>query len=121
MTPQSIEEPPRPNVAPLKFATQRVREYADSRVFENQQEPQRLRKAQGKSHCQTRVQSPGQPVSLDRRVWLTSRDAADYLGTSLGGLRNRVYRGQLKPHKPFGRLGRCYYKRMDLDRLLANA
>jgi excisionase family DNA binding protein len=58
---------------------------------------------------------------LDRRVWLTSREAADYLGTTLGGLRNRVYRGHLKPHKPFGRLGRSYFKRMDLDRVMENS
>lgn len=47
--------------------------------------------------------------------WLDVGDAATYLRTSPGGIRNMVYRGQLVPFKPFGKL---LFKRADLDRLI---
>lgn len=47
--------------------------------------------------------------------WMTSREAAAYLRTTVGGIRNLVYRGKLTPCKPFGRL---LFKRSDLDRCI---
>jgi len=50
--------------------------------------------------------------SLNKK-WLTSNEAAIYLGTTSAGIRNQVWRGQLVPYK---RLGRLYFERDDLDR-----
>lgn len=47
--------------------------------------------------------------------WLTTGEAAIYLGSTPGGVRNRVYKGQLKPRKLYGRL---LFKRDELDRLI---
>lgn len=47
--------------------------------------------------------------------WLKSEDAAKYLRTSVGQIRNMVYRGQLKARKFQNRL---YFKRRELDFLL---
>lgn len=47
--------------------------------------------------------------------WLKSEDAAKYLRTSVGQIRNMVYRGQLKARKFQNRL---YCKRRELDHLL---
>ena len=47
--------------------------------------------------------------------WLKSEDAAKYLRTSVGQIRNMVYRGQLKARKFQNRL---YFKRRELDYLL---
>lgn len=59
--------------------------------------------------------APSLPSSspLSSGPWLTTKAAAEYLGTTAGGIRNMVYRGQLIPYKPFGRL---LFKRSDLDR-----
>lgn len=62
------------------------------------------------NNCETRS-----PI---RRKWLTTKEAAEYLGTTPGGIRTRVYRQQLRPHKPFGRNGKSYFKREELDRLM---
>jgi hypothetical protein len=59
--------------------------------------------------------------SFQRAVWLDTRAAAEWMGSTVSGIRNRVYRGQLKPHKPFGRSGRSYFKRTDLDRLMESS
>lgn len=45
--------------------------------------------------------------------WLRTKDVAHYLGTTEGGIRNMVYRGQLIPRK-FN--GRCYFAVADIDR-----
>lgn len=50
--------------------------------------------------------------------WLNTKQAAEYLGTTDGGVRNRVYRGQLAVYKPFGKLGLSYFKKSELDRLI---
>jgi hypothetical protein len=47
------------------------------------------------------------------KEWFTSREAAVYMGTTPGSIRNQVYRGQLTPYK---RLGRLYFKKSELDR-----
>lgn len=48
-------------------------------------------------------------------IWLRSEDAAEYLRTSVGQIRNMVYRGQLKARKFRNRL---YFKRRELDNLI---
>lgn len=50
--------------------------------------------------------------------WLRSEDAAKYLRTSVGQIRNMVYRGQLKARKFQNRL---YFKRRELDSLLESS
>lgn len=49
------------------------------------------------------------------RHWLNSKEAADYLRTTHGGLFNLVHRRQIQPY----RLGRkLLFKRSDLDRVI---
>lgn len=48
-------------------------------------------------------------------IWLRSEDAAKYLRTSVGQIRNMVYRGQLKARKFRNRL---YFKRRELDMVI---
>ena len=57
-------------------------------------------------------------TKLECRKWLPTQQAAEYLGTTPGGIRNRVYRDQLKVYKPFGQKGRSYFMREQLDQLL---
>jgi len=47
------------------------------------------------------------------KPWLTTKEAALYLGISEGAIRNQVWRGQLTSYK---RLGRLYINREELDR-----
>ena len=54
-------------------------------------------------------------AELNSAKWLTTSEAAAYMRTTPGEIRNKVYRGQLQPYKPFGRL---LFKRIDLDRLI---
>lgn len=49
------------------------------------------------------------------RRWLTSRQAAIYLGLTLRALEGYVRRKQLIPFKPFGRL---LFDQMELDRIV---
>jgi excisionase family DNA binding protein len=77
-------------------------EHSDSLVFENQR---------GISNQQT----PSFVDSLTSQKWLNAREAAQYLRTSVGSVRNMVYRGQLTPYKPFGRL---LFNRCELDRAI---
>jgi excisionase family DNA binding protein len=55
------------------------------------------------------------PCSLTTREWLTSEQAADYLGLSVGALRNMTSNGQIPYHK-LGRRNR--YLRVELRQLL---
>jgi len=103
----------------LPHGEMRVIPGSSHQVFDNPIEPPKEPKSRMTSR-QRRALSSVSATPLDRRIWLTTRAAADYLGTSLGGLRNRVYRGQLKPYKPFGYLGRSYFKRTDLDRIMGS-
>ncbi|PIQ68543.1 MAG: hypothetical protein COV91_03380 [Candidatus Taylorbacteria bacterium CG11_big_fil_rev_8_21_14_0_20_46_11] len=57
----------------------------------------------------------GEQEFFDNLIWLRSEDAAKYLRTSVGQIRNMVYRGQLKARKFRNRL---YFKRRELDNLL---
>jgi len=51
-------------------------------------------------------------------IWMNSEEASAYLSTSVGSIRNMVYRGQL-PAKKLG--NRLKFRRADLDRLLSNS
>lgn len=52
------------------------------------------------------------------RIWVDSKEAADYLRISYGALRNAVYRKQIVARK-FRR--RLYFKVSELNRLLENS
>lgn len=55
-------------------------------------------------------------LGIFEKTWLTSSEAASYLGRSMGSVRNMVYRGQLRPRKMFGRL---YFSRLEIDRQIS--
>ncbi len=55
---------------------------------------------------------------MSSKVWLTTSEAAEYLGTTEGGIRNRVYRKQLKAYKFYER---NLFKREELDRLIESS
>lgn len=57
----------------------------------------------------------GEQRFFENLIWLSSKEAADYLRISVGALRNRVYRGEIIPRK-FGRLNR--YNKKELAQLL---
>ncbi len=59
--------------------------------------------------------SLGGPVFFDNLVWLTSKEAAEYLRKSAGALRIHVHRGHIRCQKWRNRL---YFRRVDLDRML---
>ena len=50
--------------------------------------------------------------------WMDSKEASEYLRTTIGSLRNMVYRGQL-PAKKLG--NRLRFKKSDLENLLDNS
>jgi hypothetical protein len=52
---------------------------------------------------------------FDNFLWLRSEDAAKYLRTSVGQIRNMVYRKQLKARKFHNRL---YFNRRELNTLI---
>lgn len=54
----------------------------------------------------------------EAKDWLTSREAANYLGRTSGAIRNMVYRGQIYPKK-FG--NRLYFNRRELDRAIGTS
>lgn len=65
------------------------------------------------------IERVGSSETFDPKKWLTTEETAIYLGKltktgmpSVGAIRNMVYRGQLIPYKPFGRL---LFKRAELD------
>lgn len=55
---------------------------------------------------------------FDNRIWVDSKEAADYLRISVGALRNAVYRRQIIARK-FRR--RLYFNLNELNRLLDNS
>lgn len=55
---------------------------------------------------------------FENRIWVDSKEAADYLRISYGALRNAVYRKQIIPRK-FRR--KLYFKVSELNRLLENS
>lgn len=57
-------------------------------------------------------------IELDTLVWLSSREAAQYLRKSYGALKVMVSRGQVRARKYRRRL---YFKRRELDELLENS
>ena len=50
--------------------------------------------------------------------WLSVKEAAEYLRTTEGAIRNRIYRGQIVVYKPFSIRGKSLIKRSDLDQLI---
>lgn len=54
-------------------------------------------------------------LSPEHKKWFTTKEAAEYLGITPGGVRNRVWRGQLFPKKYQGRL---YFDKSELNRLI---
>ena len=52
-----------------------------------------------------------------KREWLTSQQAAEFLGISVGSLRNKIYNGLIKPSGKLGRLNRFLIR--DLEELLS--
>jgi len=52
---------------------------------------------------------------FENLIWLTTKEAAEYLRISVGSLKNLIYRRKIIPRK-LGRLNR--FKKSDLDRLL---
>lgn len=53
-----------------------------------------------------------QPGSLTSERWLSSREAADILGISVGALTMKVHRGEIQPRK-LGRLNRFGARQID--------
>ncbi len=74
--------------------------------------------------CTKRYSSPNKSsitnssMLFDNRIWVDSKEAADYLRISYGALRNAVYRKQIIARK-FRR--RLYLKVSELNRLLENS
>lgn len=68
--------------------------------------------------CEDKVNSSSLTSKNDSaEAWLTTQQAADYLGISVGSLRNRVACGEI-PRRKLGRLNR--YLRSELDALLVS-
>jgi hypothetical protein len=55
---------------------------------------------------------------FNNKIWMDSKEAANYLKISVGSLRNAVYRKQVLARK-FRR--RLYFKLSELNRLLENS
>jgi excisionase family DNA binding protein len=51
----------------------------------------------------------------DSKSWLTAVELAEYMGTSVGSIRNMVWRRQITAYKPFGVL---LFKKAEIDRLI---
>lgn len=72
-------------------------------------------KRETSSRCETRSLTTREEVALPRSPYATTREAAEYLRTTVGAINNKVYRGQLRRYK----LGRKnLFKRSELDRLI---
>ncbi|MGD9940876.1 MAG: helix-turn-helix domain-containing protein [Clostridia bacterium] len=50
--------------------------------------------------------------------FLTTREAAEYIGRSVAGLYQLANRGRLAYTRPAG--GKCYYRKADLDEFLSS-
>jgi hypothetical protein len=70
----------------------------------------------------TRYSSPSDNYNsgmfFNNKIWMDSKEAANYLKISVGSLRNAVYRKQVLARK-FRR--RLYFKISELNRLLENS
>lgn len=55
---------------------------------------------------------------FENMVWLSSEDAAKYLGRSTGQIRNMVYRRQVS-HRKF--CNRLYFRKTELDRAIESS
>ena len=53
--------------------------------------------------------------------YLSRVEAAEYLNVSVTSIRKWTASGLLKPYKPGGLKGRCYYKPADLDRAMEDS
>lgn len=47
--------------------------------------------------------------------WMNAKELAEYLGTTVGAIRNMVYRGQIGAYKPFGKL---LFDKKEIDRIV---
>lgn len=73
----------------------------------------------GRTTCYSRLADNNESAVLfDNRIWVDSKEAADYLRISVGALRNAVYRRQVIARK-FRR--RLYFNLNELNRLLDNS
>jgi excisionase family DNA binding protein len=54
-----------------------------------------------------------------KKEWLSSQEAAEYLGITVGSLRNKVCNGLIKPSGKLGRLNRFHIR--DLQELLSGS
>jgi hypothetical protein len=68
-------------------------------------------------YCSTSVNNKPE-VFFNNKIWMDSKEAANYLKISVGSLRNAVYRKQVLARK-FRR--RLYFKISELNRLLENS
>ncbi len=59
-----------------------------------------------------RHQAEHSGVLFDKKIWMNTSEAAEYLRISVNSLRLRVWKGQIQAHK-FNRLLR--FKKADLD------
>jgi excisionase family DNA binding protein len=50
--------------------------------------------------------------------WLSAEQAAEYLGVPISQIRTWRRAGLLRPSKPGGEKGRCFYQATDLDRFM---
>lgn len=53
--------------------------------------------------------------NYDRRTWLNAKELANYLGTSVGSVRNMAWRGQITAYKFLKTL---LFKKVEIDRLI---
>ena len=68
--------------------------------------------------CMSEKNNAKNTMLFDNRIWVDSKEAADYLRISYGALRNAVYRKQIIARK-FRR--KLYFKVSELNRLLENS
>lgn len=70
----------------------------------------------------TQYNSPSSQITAEmffnNKIWMDSKEAANYLKISVGSLRNAVYRKQILARK-FRR--KLYFKISELNRLLENS
>ena len=59
-----------------------------------------------------------QPLLFKNLIWMTSKEAAEYLRTSPNNIRVMVYRGVIRPYKLNGR---NRFKREELDNLVESS
>ena len=64
------------------------------------------------------IGSKNSEMFFNNKIWMDSKEAANYLRKTANALRIMVYRGYIRPRK-FRR--RLYFRRIELDRLLESS